>query len=61
MYNMDETGLFYHMQVDNSLATRQLEGRKLYAATLTGLTNCHSGSSASRFTPLLQEHQHRQP
>jgi hypothetical protein len=28
IYNMDETGLFYHMQVDNSLATRQLEGRK---------------------------------
>ncbi len=24
----------------------------LYAATLMGLTNCHSGSSASRFTPI---------
>jgi hypothetical protein len=59
IYNMDETGLFYRMQADNSLATRQLKGRKqtrsaspsLYAATLTGLTNCHSGSSANRFAP----------
>jgi len=33
----------------------------LYAATLTGLTNCHFGSLVSHFTPLLQEHQHRQP
>jgi len=31
----------------------------LYAATLTGLTNCHFGSLVSRFAPLLQEHQHR--
>jgi hypothetical protein len=60
IYNIDETGLFYHMQVDNSFATRQLEGRKqnkeritsLYAATLTCLTNCHSRSSASRFAPV---------
>jgi hypothetical protein len=28
IYNMDETGLFYRMQADNSLATKQLEGRK---------------------------------
>ncbi len=28
IYNMDETGLFYRMQADNSLITRQLEGRK---------------------------------
>jgi hypothetical protein len=28
IYNMDETGLFYRMQADNSLATRQLEGCK---------------------------------
>jgi len=28
IYNMDETRLFYCMQADNSLATRQLEGRK---------------------------------
>jgi hypothetical protein len=28
IYNMDETGLFYYMQADNSLITRQLEGRK---------------------------------
>ncbi|CEG50270.1 tigger transposable element-derived protein [Plasmopara halstedii] len=28
IYNMDETGLFHRMQADNSLATKQLEGRK---------------------------------
>ncbi|XP_074328479.1 CENP-B homolog protein 2-like [Apium graveolens] len=28
IYNMDETGLFYRIQDDNSLATKQLEGRK---------------------------------
>jgi hypothetical protein len=28
IYNMDEIGLFYRMQADNLLATRQLEGRK---------------------------------
>ena len=28
VFNMDETGLFYRLQVDHSLATKQLEGRK---------------------------------
>ncbi|CAI5713874.1 unnamed protein product [Hyaloperonospora brassicae] len=28
IYNMDETGLFYRMQVDSSLSTHQLEGPK---------------------------------
>ncbi len=59
IYNMDETGLFYRMQADNSLATRQLKGRKqnkeritiTICSTLMGLTNCHSGSSTSRFAP----------
>ncbi|TYG50390.1 hypothetical protein ES288_D10G171600v1 [Gossypium darwinii] len=28
IYNMDETGLFYRLQADHSLATKQIEGRK---------------------------------
>ena len=28
IYNMDETGLFFRMQADHSLATKQLKGRK---------------------------------
>ncbi|MBA0870796.1 hypothetical protein Goshw_017357 [Gossypium schwendimanii] len=28
IYNMDETSLFYRLQVDHSLATKQIEGRK---------------------------------
>ncbi|KAK5813182.1 hypothetical protein PVK06_028630 [Gossypium arboreum] len=28
IYNMDETSLFYRLQADHSLATKQLEGRK---------------------------------
>ncbi|XP_055835082.1 CENP-B homolog protein 2-like [Solanum dulcamara] len=28
IYNMDETGLFYRLEADHSLATKQLEGRK---------------------------------
>jgi hypothetical protein len=29
MFNMDETGLYWHLQADNSLATHQLEGQKI--------------------------------
>ena len=28
VFNMDETGFFYRLQADHSLATKQLEGRK---------------------------------
>ena len=28
MFNMDETGLFYRLQADQSLATKQLKRRK---------------------------------
>jgi hypothetical protein len=42
IYNMDETRLFYCMQADNnSLATRQLEGRKQNKERIT-ITVCYN-------------------
>ncbi|XP_074350027.1 CENP-B homolog protein 2-like [Apium graveolens] len=35
VFNMDETGLFYRLQADHSLATKQLEGRKQDKERLT--------------------------
>jgi hypothetical protein len=41
IYNMDETGLFYRMQADNSLATKQLEGRKQSKERITVVVCCN--------------------
>lgn len=41
IYNMDETGLFYKMQADNSLATKQLEGRKQSKERITVVVCCN--------------------
>jgi hypothetical protein len=38
---MDETGLFYRMQADNSLATRQLEGRRQNKERITITVCCN--------------------
>ncbi|KAL8510545.1 hypothetical protein ACS0TY_017388 [Phlomoides rotata] len=51
IYNMDETVLFYRLEVDHSLATKQLEGRKkirrelllLFVAMEMDPTKCHFG------------------
>ena len=51
IYNMDETGLFFRMKADHSLATKQLEGRKQDKERITLVlccnasenTNCHCG------------------
>ncbi len=70
IYNMDETGLFYRMQVDSSLATRQFEGCKQNKERITITICCNADGSdklplwiigKSFRPPLLQEHQHRQP
>ncbi len=42
IYNMDETGLFYCMQADNSFATRQLEGRKQNKECITIIVCCNA-------------------
>ncbi|MBA0776310.1 hypothetical protein Gotri_011319 [Gossypium trilobum] len=41
MYNMDKIGLFYRLQVDHSLATKQLEGRKKDKERLTAVVCCN--------------------
>ncbi|KAI1000392.1 hypothetical protein K3495_g7803 [Podosphaera aphanis] len=41
IYNMDETGLFYRMQADNSLAYWQLEGRKESKERITAIICCN--------------------
>lgn len=45
VFNMDETGLFYRLQADHSLATKQLEGRKQDKERLTVVICCNSDGS----------------
>ncbi|XP_031277424.1 CENP-B homolog protein 2-like [Pistacia vera] len=45
IYNMDEIGLFYRMQADNSLATKQLEGRKQNKERITIVICCNGDGS----------------
>ncbi|XP_031282511.1 dirigent protein 5-like [Pistacia vera] len=45
IYNMDETGLFYQMQDDNSLATKQLEGQKQNKERITIVICCNGDGS----------------
>ena len=41
VFNMDETGLFYTLQPDHSLATKQLEGKKEDKERLTIVICCN--------------------
>ncbi|KAH1228178.1 CENP-B 2 [Glycine max] len=45
IFNMDETGLFYRLQADHSLATKQLEGRKQDKERLTVVICCNEDGS----------------
>jgi hypothetical protein len=45
IYNMDEIGLFYRMQADNSLITRQFEGRKQNKERITITVCCNADES----------------
>ncbi|XP_074325951.1 CENP-B homolog protein 2-like [Apium graveolens] len=45
VFNMDETGLFYRLQADHSLATKQLEGRKQDKERLTVVIWCNEDGS----------------
>ncbi|XP_024634731.1 CENP-B homolog protein 2-like [Medicago truncatula] len=45
VFNMDETGLFYRLQADHSLATKQLEGRKQDKERLTVVICCNEDGS----------------
>ncbi|XP_043693961.1 ARS-binding protein 1-like isoform X2 [Telopea speciosissima] len=46
IYNMDQTGLFYRMQADSFLATKQLEGRKAIKERITVVPCCNGDGSA---------------
>ena len=48
IYNMDETGLFWRMQADSSLATKQLEGRKQNKERVT-ITICANADGSDKF------------
>lgn len=45
VFNLDETGLFYRLQADHSLATKQLEGRKQDKERLTVVICCNEDGS----------------
>ncbi|KAG8488954.1 hypothetical protein CXB51_016969 [Gossypium anomalum] len=45
IYNMDESGLFYRLQADHSLATKQLEGRKMDKERLIVVVCCNEDGS----------------
>uniref|UniRef100_A0A8C0Z9I1 CENP-B homolog protein 2-like n=1 Tax=Cyanistes caeruleus TaxID=156563 RepID=A0A8C0Z9I1_CYACU len=45
VFNMDETGLFYRLQPDRSLATKQLEGKKQDKERLTIVICCNEDGS----------------
>ena len=45
VFNMDETGLFYRLQADHSLATKQLEGRKQDKERLMVVICCNEDDS----------------
>ncbi|XP_024005406.1 CENP-B homolog protein 2-like [Eutrema salsugineum] len=45
VFNMDETGLFYRLQADHSLATKQLEGKKQDKERLTIVICCNEDGS----------------
>ena len=45
IYNMDETGLFYRLEADHSLATKQLEGRKKDKERITIDVCCNGDGS----------------
>jgi hypothetical protein len=48
VFNMNETSFCWHLQADNSLATHQLEGRKINKERIT-LVICANSTSARRF------------
>jgi len=45
VFNMDETELFYRLQANHSLATKQLEGRKQDKERLTVVICCNEDGS----------------
>jgi len=59
VFNMDEIGLYWRLQVDNSLVTHQLEGRKINKERIT-LVICTSSDSSEKI-PLTIIGKHLNP
>ncbi|CAK8567217.1 unnamed protein product [Lathyrus sativus] len=68
VFDMDKTGLFYRLQDDHSLATKQLEGRKQDKERVTVVICCNEDGSEKNPSmdywkickaSLLQECQHK--
>jgi hypothetical protein len=55
VYNMDETGLFYRMAPDKTIATRQIEGSKKDKTRMTIAFTCNADGSDT-FTPFFIGH-----
>ena len=49
VFNMDDISLFYRLQTDHSLATKQLEGRKQNKERLTVIICCNEDGSINTF------------
>ena len=52
IYNMDETGLFYRLEPDRSLATQRLSGRKKNKERLT-IALCANADGSHKLDPLI--------
>jgi hypothetical protein len=55
VYNMDETGLFYNLAPDTTIARRQIEGSKKNKTRLTIAFTCNA-TGTDRFIPLYIGH-----
>jgi len=55
VYNMDETGLFYNMAPDRTIASRQIEGSKKEKTRITIAFTCNADGS-DRMEPLFIGH-----
>jgi len=56
MFNMDETGLCWCLQANNSLATHQLEGRKINKEHITLVICANSDSSKKIPLTIIDKH-----
>jgi hypothetical protein len=56
VFNMDETGLCWHLQADNSLATHQLEGRKINKERITLVICANSDNSEKIPLTIIDKH-----
>lgn len=56
VFNMDETGLYWRLQADNSLATHQLEGRKINKEHITLVICANSNNNEKIPLTIIDKH-----